>query len=396
MPFSAVGHTAPVVLFKIEDPALIAAFFASLNSFCLDYSARQKIGGIHLTYSYFKQLPIPPPTTYAQPCTWADAPKSQLQTQPTLRDWILPRVLELTYTAWDMEAFATDCGWNGPPFRWDEQRRFLLRCELDAAFFHLYLGPEHETTAPDGTVQPGWRQQPEALTRAFPTQRDAVSYIMDTFPIVKRKDEAKHGHYRTKETILEIYDALAESMRTGQPYQTRLDPMPASLRVTHRPRLPQEDRVALTQACAYWLEFLVAASRLAGDELALEQLWEAYLILLSAPDLATEAESVLGDDAPTWLSSLAKEPAEQGIFADMLETLNANGQLTRTKVGSQIHLKLALDIPVQPAAWRIYDAAAALAIHQARPVVAKLETTSKKPAILGEVARYETLERKFA
>jgi hypothetical protein len=92
-------------------------------------------------------------------------------------------------------------------FRWDEDRRFLLRCELDAAFFHLYLGSEDE-----------WRQQPEALTRAFPTPRHAVSYIMDTFPIVKRKDEAKHGTYRTKETILQIYDALAKSIASGNPW----------------------------------------------------------------------------------------------------------------------------------------------------------------------------------
>jgi hypothetical protein len=49
---------------------------------------------------------------------------------------------------------------------------------------------------------------------------------MDTFPIVKRKDEAAHGHYRTMDTILEVYDALAEAIRTGQPYQTRLDPLP--------------------------------------------------------------------------------------------------------------------------------------------------------------------------
>jgi hypothetical protein len=26
----------------------------------------------------------------------------------------------------------------GPPFVWDPARRFQLRCELDAAFFHLY------------------------------------------------------------------------------------------------------------------------------------------------------------------------------------------------------------------------------------------------------------------
>lgn len=50
---------------------------------------------------------------------------------------------------------------------------------------------------------------------------------MDTFPIVKRKDEAKHGTYRTKDTILQIYDALAESIASGHPYQTLLNPPPA-------------------------------------------------------------------------------------------------------------------------------------------------------------------------
>jgi hypothetical protein len=59
---------------------------------------------------------------------------------------------------------------------------------------------------------------------------------METFPIVKRKDEAAHDHYRTKDTILEIYDALAEPIRTGQPYQTRLDPPPADPRVAHPPK----------------------------------------------------------------------------------------------------------------------------------------------------------------
>lgn len=56
---------------------------------------------------------------------------------------------------------------------------------------------------------------------------------LDTFPIVKRKDEAAHGTYRTKDTILEIYAALAEAQRTGQPYNTRLNPPPADPRVAH-------------------------------------------------------------------------------------------------------------------------------------------------------------------
>jgi len=56
---------------------------------------------------------------------------------------------------------------------------------------------------------------------------------MDTFPIVKRKDEAKHGGYRTKRVILEIYDAMRQAMDTGEPYQTLLDPPPADPRCCH-------------------------------------------------------------------------------------------------------------------------------------------------------------------
>ena len=198
---------------------------ATYNSFAFDYILRNSLSQPSIPQGTFEQVAVPHPSTYAQPCPWANDAKSKIPNPPSLRDWLLPRVLELTYTAWDLEAFAADCGWSGPPFRWDEERRFLLRCELDAAFFHLYLGPA-----------PEWQQQPEALTRAFPTPRHAVSYIMDTFPIVKRKDETKHGHYRTQATILQIYDALGEAIQTGQPYQTLLNPPPADPACCHPPR----------------------------------------------------------------------------------------------------------------------------------------------------------------
>ena len=133
-----------------------------------------------------------------------------------LCDWLLPRVLELTYTAWDLEPFAQDCGWSGPPFRWDEERRFLLRCELDAAFFHLYLPAEA-----NGDWRPADGETAADLARlkaSFPTPRDAVAYIMDTFPIVRRKDEAKFdGDYRTKRVILEIYDAMPSPSAPASP-----------------------------------------------------------------------------------------------------------------------------------------------------------------------------------
>ena len=59
--------------------------------------------------------------------------------------------------------------------------------------------------------------------------REDVDYIMETFPIVKRKDAKKYGEYRTKRVILECYDAMAEAIKTGRPYQTILDPPPADL-----------------------------------------------------------------------------------------------------------------------------------------------------------------------
>jgi len=80
----------------------------------------------------------------------------------------------------------------------------MLRCELDAAYFHLYG-----------------------------IERDDMDYIMDTFPIVKRKDEKAHGEYRTKRVIPEIHDEMVPAMATGEPYRIRLDPPPADPRVAH-------------------------------------------------------------------------------------------------------------------------------------------------------------------
>ena len=199
LPRVGVGDTFLLMLPSHAEPAELGILIGNLNSFVADYAGRQKIGGTHLKYHVFKQLPILPPSTYDAPTAWA--------TSQPLRSWLLPRVLELVYTAWDLEPFARDCGYDGPPFRWDNERRFLLRCELDAAFFHLYG-----------------------------ISRSDVDYIMDTFPIVKRKDEKQHREYRTKRVILEFYDALAHAAAACSPYRTVLDPPPSDLRVAHPPR----------------------------------------------------------------------------------------------------------------------------------------------------------------
>jgi hypothetical protein len=194
LPLAGTDFTIRVA--SISNPTHAPALLANLNSFVFDYTARQKVAGTHLSDYITKQLPAISLGDFANRSGWGSAETVEL--------WIRPRVLELTYTAWDLEHFARDVGFDGPPFRWDAERRFLLRCELDAAFFHLY-GLNREDTA----------------------------YVMDTFPIVRKHDEKAHGEYRTKRVILEIYDALAESTRTGAPYQTRLNPPPSDPTCCH-------------------------------------------------------------------------------------------------------------------------------------------------------------------
>jgi hypothetical protein len=206
LPNAALGNTLSLALIKSE---LAWCLPAVLSTFIADYAARQRLSGTHLNMRILRQIPAITPGRLRMPNSW--------RSTRTIAEFMQPRVLELTYTAWDLEPFARDCGWNGPPFQWDEERRFLLRCELDATFFHLYLGTESD-----------WCRQPDSLTRLFPGPRQAVDYILDTFPIVRRKDEQAHGEYRTKRIILEIYDEMWRAMESGAAYQTRLDPPPAN------------------------------------------------------------------------------------------------------------------------------------------------------------------------
>lgn len=184
-----MSDRAPLVRVGADDsgPLIVAL----LNSFVVDFAARSAVGGTDLSYFIIKQLPIVPPEPFQDETGWGCK----------YAEFILPRVLELTYTSSDLRPFAEHLGHDSPSFSWDEDRRFLLKCEIDAALFHLYgMG------------------------------YDDVDYIMETFPIIKRNDERGFGEYRTKRVILEVYDEMASAKRNGYTYQARLTPAPAGLR----------------------------------------------------------------------------------------------------------------------------------------------------------------------
>jgi hypothetical protein len=175
IPKSAVANNLPLFITRQTD--LVFALLANHASFALDYSSRLKVGGTHLNFYIYQQLPILPPSAYSVPCPWEPS-------AGTVADWIKPRVLELVYTSHSLEPFARDLGYTGKPFAWDVERRFALRCELDVAFFHLYgIGA------------------------------DDADYILETFPIVKRHDMDEFGEYRTKRVILERYGEYAAAIK---------------------------------------------------------------------------------------------------------------------------------------------------------------------------------------
>lgn len=173
-------------------PALLAIFNSLASDFCL----KQKLSGASLAGYVVRQLPAPSQESFSEAPEW-------LATD-SWACWLRDRVLELTYTSWSLRDFGRTFGYEGPPFRWSPQRRFLLRCELDAAMFH-----------------------------SFGFTRNEMCDVLDTFRLIRDRDEKSHGEYRTKHVVLEIYDAMAEAARTGIPYATRLEPPPGDPRAAH-------------------------------------------------------------------------------------------------------------------------------------------------------------------
>ncbi len=87
---------------------------------------------------------------------------------------IRDHVLRLSYTAHDLKPFAEDMGHQGAPFPWDAEERLHLRARLDALFFLLYG-----------------------------LNRDDAAYILSTFPIIQREEEAQFdGRFRSRDLIL--------------------------------------------------------------------------------------------------------------------------------------------------------------------------------------------------
>ncbi|KGM41019.1 restriction endonuclease [Aquabacterium sp. NJ1] len=192
IPRLALGNTVPFLMSE-QSPPKLACLLANLSSLVLDFVARVKVGGTHLTYGYLKQFPILPPDRYDE----------------TSLAFIVPRVLELTYTAHDLKAWAQDLGFEGAPFKFDPDRRAEIRGELDAYYARLY--DLHED---------------ELRYILDPADVMGADYPSETFRVLKNREMKEFGEYRTQRLVLREFRRMAIADANGQPYTSLLNPPP--------------------------------------------------------------------------------------------------------------------------------------------------------------------------
>ena len=213
LPRIGVGHKAPLVLIPPEGAVdMHLCLAANLNSLVLDYIVRQKIGGVSLSFFILKQLPVLPPSFY----------------RPADVAYVASRVLELVYTSDDLQPLAEALRASASPlaatlsrapYLWDDARRALLQAELDAWVARAYgltrkqlryiLDPADLTSRELENILDPWQEVRDPLDAAGYAARAAASdFPSETFRVLKEKEQAKFGEYRTRRLVLEAWEKL--------------------------------------------------------------------------------------------------------------------------------------------------------------------------------------------
>ncbi|MNJ26310.1 hypothetical protein D3C77_207820 [compost metagenome] len=192
IPRSAAGHKAPLMICD-HSPADRVILATVLSGLATDYAVRQKTNA--MTFFVMEQAAVLSRKYLSEPVAWLGDAAS---------DWLLPRALELFYTNDELYALCEDLGRTHPPFLWNEERRYIIQAEIDAAMFHLYR-----------------------------LNREQVDWVLDSFTVLRKYEERDHNEFRTKRLVLAAYDAMAEAKVAGTAYVSPLSPPPADPSLCH-------------------------------------------------------------------------------------------------------------------------------------------------------------------
>ena len=174
IPYSGVGNSA-VVVQTTAAKRIETALWAAFSSIVFEYLIRQKLGGTNINFFILKQMPVPTPDQFDD---------GEI-------NFVLARVIELSYTAEDMAPWAESVGFIGEPFAFNPLRRSKLVAELDAFYARKY-GLNRE----------------ELRYILDPSDVKGDGYPSETFAVLKRNEMREHGEYRTQRLVLEAWDKL--------------------------------------------------------------------------------------------------------------------------------------------------------------------------------------------
>lgn len=157
------------------DAKEMALLCGAYNSLVFDYLMRTSLSQPSIPQGAFEQVALPPLSRFSK----------------VDENFILTRVLELTYTANDLKAWAVEIGHKGPPFPFQPERRAQLRAELDAYYARLY-----------GLTRNDLRYILD------PTDLMGEDYPSETFRVLRDKELRELKEFRTQRLVLEAWDAL--------------------------------------------------------------------------------------------------------------------------------------------------------------------------------------------
>lgn len=188
LPFCGIGNSASVVTSELS-PKWNVILYGMLASLTFEFVVRQKASGTNLNFFIVEQLPLVKRNAFLL---------SDINA-------IVKRVLELTFTAVDIQPFydevvAENPAWDerndsqrGSPWCWNSDRRAVLRAELDAIFARFY-----------GLSRDDLRYILD------PTDVMGYDYPSETFRVLKDKEIRQLGEYRTQRLVLEAWDRMEQ------------------------------------------------------------------------------------------------------------------------------------------------------------------------------------------
>lgn len=330
------GHKVPTFVLDATHEWAYLPWLAVANSFAMDWLARCRLNAPTMSYTLLDSLPFP---------------------RPVLTDALVlsiaPVVLRLVCTAPEMTPF-----WN----------RMAALGFVEAV--------AEGTVPPTALVEPNARATARAELDAFIAARVfgltalELSDILDTFDVLRRRDEKAHGEFRTKKLILDAFATGAESMQSGTEDQTRLAPIRTGFRSAPTPSLPQDKRIAWDSAEKFLLSFVYGFLHQTHAEATFDLLDSVFHLLRHRDRHADEFAAAIGGSAKTWLSSF-NDKLPNKDFLPFLKRLEADGWITADRRTG--HLSITEKFPAVPFdAWRNFDISAALRVIAQQPEVAKL------------------------